>query len=92
MKNKLIFAVIGAGAVTAMVTISRKIYEIGLENGKFKGFIDGLTENAEASLSVLNHNIEIKNKYQELSDKYDELVDDYNELREELENKEFYGN
>ena len=92
MKNKLIFAVIGAGAVTAAVTVSRKIYEIGLENGRFRGFIDGLTENVESSLNVLNHSIEIRNKYRDLSERYEELMDEYNELREKLENKEFYGN
>ena len=91
MKNKLIFAVVGAGMVTAAVTVGRKIYEIGLENGRFRGFIDGLAENAEATLDMFNRSTEIKNKYNELSDKYDDLLDEYNELREELENKEFYG-
>ena len=74
-----------------MIGVGRKIYEIGFENGRFRGFIDGMAENAEATLDMFNRSVEIKNKYHEFSDKYDELLDDYNELREELENKEFYG-
>ena len=91
MKKNLIFAVIGVGAVATAVAVGRKIYEIGLETGKFTGFIDGVTNIAELASNALRKNVEIRDKYDELSDKYDELMEDYNEVCEKLENKEFYG-
>ena len=91
MKKNIILTVIGAGAVTAMAVVSKKIYELGAEAGELKGYINGATENVQMSADFVKNNIEIKNKYQELSDRYNELLDEYNELREEFENREFYG-